>query len=550
MKLWPEKRWAKALVILGCLVFVMVLLHLPIPQKIKIGPDTTVISGPLNPDGTVNYVAALDAICAKGVTAENNAAPLLLEALGPEVIAEKVRDKVLERLAIRLEPNAPGRFVAWENRTQRQTPTTTSCPSQPAEPLEAIAAKKVEKSQQETTTRPDGELSEDAEKSEDTGPCDGDIMDMLDEGQVHPDLEPWLKENAKALDLVTQACQRPRLYIPLVSQSDPPTCDDLLLSTNSSMRAVAKALVMRAGYRHTQGDLVGAWSDVLTTHRLARLVAQEPMLIEYLVATAIDSLAATEAQSLATHGGLTAQQAKDMLKDMDNLDPVGDLARCFDRSERFYFLDMLTMLRRGRIEGFGFQGYEQMQMFKESLLDYNLMMRITNKWYDRIVEAEKLPSMEGRKQALQALSAEVEAAVQRTVQPGNIAKMVAMGIAGWPARKYVTEGITNLLLGNLLPPVEMLVDVEGQYNQRYDLERLALAMAGYHAQNGRWPRELGELVPAFLEAIPPDRFSGKALIYKPTEKGYTLYGVGMNRKDDGGSDVRKRGKDDIVVSVK
>ena len=84
--------------------------------------------------------------------------------------------------------------------------------------------------------------------------------------------------------------------------------------------------------------------------------------------------------------------------------------------------------------------------------------------------------------------------------------------------------------------------------QSRDLERLAIAIAGFHAQAGRWPNELSELFPDFTETIPRDRFSGQALIYRASQSGYVLYSVGRNGKDDGGEPAPWHG--DIVVSVK
>ena len=44
-----------------------------------LGKDTTVITEPLHPDGTVNYIPALNALLSQGVTNDNNAALLLLQ---------------------------------------------------------------------------------------------------------------------------------------------------------------------------------------------------------------------------------------------------------------------------------------------------------------------------------------------------------------------------------------------------------------------------------------------------------------------------------------
>jgi hypothetical protein len=65
-------------------------------------------------------------------------------------------------------------------------------------------------------------------------------------------------------------------------------------------------------------------------------------------------------------------------------------------------------------------------------------------------------------------------------------------------------------------------------------ELLAFELARYHADNGKYPAKLLDLVPKYAKAIPGDVYSGKDLIYKPHAKGYEVYSVGLNGQDDGG----------------
>jgi hypothetical protein len=46
------------------------------------------------------------------------------------------------------------------------------------------------------------------------------------------------------------------------------------------------------------------------------------------------------------------------------------------------------------------------------------------------------------------------------------------------------------------------------------------------------------LVPKFLPAIPTDPFDGHSLRYKKLAKGYVVYSVGEDGKDDGGVEPR------------
>lgn len=58
------------------------------------------------------------------------------------------------------------------------------------------------------------------------------------------------------------------------------------------------------------------------------------------------------------------------------------------------------------------------------------------------------------------------------------------------------------------------------------------------------------LTPAYLPEMPQDIFGGTALIYRGTGKGYLLYSLGINEKDDGahghGDDP---GVDDLVIRI-
>src|SRR3954454_4780613 len=55
----------------------------PPKAKVTVGRDTTYVTGPLDKDGYVDYVAARNQRQAEGVTAESNANVLIWKALGP-----------------------------------------------------------------------------------------------------------------------------------------------------------------------------------------------------------------------------------------------------------------------------------------------------------------------------------------------------------------------------------------------------------------------------------------------------------------------------------
>ncbi|KPK85848.1 MAG: hypothetical protein AMJ81_02500 [Phycisphaerae bacterium SM23_33] len=77
---------------------------------ITVSPQTTYLTSPLNPDGTVNYVAAINAVYGRGVTPDNNAAIPMIRAFGPDVLKEETRREVFDRLQMPAAPQKGGYF--------------------------------------------------------------------------------------------------------------------------------------------------------------------------------------------------------------------------------------------------------------------------------------------------------------------------------------------------------------------------------------------------------------------------------------------------------
>lgn len=56
----------------------------------------------------------------------------------------------------------------------------------------------------------------------------------------------------------------------------------------------------------------------------------------------------------------------------------------------------------------------------------------------------------------------------------------------------------------------------------------------FKQKNGAYPDKLDKLAPEFLENIPVDPFTGKALIYRKVDAGFIFYSLGPNQQDDNG----------------
>ena len=503
------------------------------PVEIIVSRETTHILGPLNPDGTPNYVKYLDDKYAEGVTPENNAAPLLLRALGPKLLPPHVRAESLRRLNLPADIfDGDKHFIGWYDRAR-------------AAMTDANGA-----SDANSASLPGQEEDELAD-----GPSVNDVVEMLLAGQVHPDLEAWLASNAEPLDLACQASAKDRYYMPLVSTSTPPMMLDVSVPSFCGFRDCAEALAARAILKISRGDPRGAWDDVLAAHRLARLLGQTPILLCQMVALDMEETASRAGIVLATTGSMTAEQLRELSDKLNALGPVTDIVRTIDEGERFSGLDAAILVSRG----VDVQTLFSMGPFRRNglYLDTNQMLRDMNAWYDRMVKPMRLPRFQGRKEAQKAFDDErMEFAIQR----GTRATPLRMGLlkfGGRLTRQALTEVTSDYMVCCMLPSSATACDLEDQHKMAFEIETLAVALACFHREHARWPTELKELCPSLLKVVPADRFSVKPLVYRPTENGYLLYSVGQNLTDDGGQrEPRGSGKspderkDDIVAEVK
>src|SRR6516225_7174616 len=73
-------------------------------KKFPVGKATTVVEGPLDKDGYVDYEAALNERLGKGITPEKNANVLLWKAMGPTPEGAKMPAEFFKHLGIAEPP--------------------------------------------------------------------------------------------------------------------------------------------------------------------------------------------------------------------------------------------------------------------------------------------------------------------------------------------------------------------------------------------------------------------------------------------------------------
>jgi hypothetical protein len=108
-----------------------------------------------------------------------------------------------------------------------------------------------------------------------------------------------------------------------------------------------------------------------------------------------------------------------------------------------------------------------------------------------------------------------------------------------------------LLAEIIIPTYDAIFDRVTDTHALQRVTMTALALRLYRKENGRYPENLQQLVPKYLPSVLIDPYDGKPLRYRKLQKGFKVWSVGGNRKDDGGVKVRDwQRKGDLVLESK
>jgi hypothetical protein len=499
------------------------------PVALTISKETTYITGPLGKDGYVDYVAALNERFQAGVTPDNNAAVHFLKAMGPVNGNPQYCDEYCKMLGIQPLPEKGDYFVPLDTYAKTSPEAGQKLSEEEREKGADLYAEQLTRAMKRAWSK-----------------------------KEFPVLAGWLTANEKPMALLVAASKRPRRYDPLISADG--SVITALVPAITHYREAARALAARAMFRTDQGQVDDAWEDLLACHRLARLVGQGPTLIDALVAVAVDGIACAGDQGLLQHGQLTPAQIAKMRADLAKLPSLPKMVDAINVGERFMGLDCVTMISRKGVDSLtnlsGGGKAKSKGLFTLLMddavavsIDWDQVLRMSNQWYDRMADAMGKPTRAERQAGLDKVNDDL----RKLAAAAKDWKSIGMSMLSGP-RHATSERIGQLLMSLLLPAVTACANAEDRGTMKFEVTRLAFAVAAYRADRGAYPARLADLSPAYVAQVPKDIFNASELHYRQEADGFLLYSVGPNGKDDGGKgyDDRQAGGeewDDLVVRV-
>ena len=494
-KHWSVRRWFftfLGLLWVGLLAWAMLEMFTP---HYQVSRATTFVTAPLNPDGTVNFPAALNAANSRGVTPQNNAAVALLKILGAHVLLGTAGDRTaaLAAMGIATLPQA-GAFTSFNDYLKAADFGLPAHHSRPATTLGRMRL------HYQINAAIDAELYR------------YNNINKPWKSAEHPLVARWLESQRHVISMVRAAVRLPRYFAPLLPFKRHGMLNYMF--SPAYVELLRDLLRMDALEKIGAGKSARAWRDIQAIHRLGALVRQQrPTLIELFISLSGEAQADELIGQFAASGISSSGQLRAYLAETKKWPIVGGLRASINFGDRLAELNIIQGLfeRQNRIAAkqYGFRGFIPLH-FGQGMAQYN-------RWVNQFVAALRPAGYAVRRQAILRQTDRIMAASPRGWR-GILAKL----------------NVLHDMLTQMMPDFSQALRVEYAVRTRQVLARVALALAAYRGKHGGYPATLSRLVPNYFTVIPTDPFIDRPLHYTANKTGYLLYSVGPNLRDDRG----------------
>jgi hypothetical protein len=286
-----------------------------------------------------------------------------------------------------------------------------------------------------------------------------------------------------------------------------PIIQHISMSHLSAMRQATRALGAHLHFAADAGDIdeaLTAWEAMLA---LGRVGLQSTIVIDHLVGTAITAYACGRAKADLLARELTPQQLRQMASAMDRHQPTGALTLAL-RGERIIALETID-------HAYGEGGLS-------GLLDVDVTLPTG-------ARGEEL-----RREEQAFMQQQFEWLIKTSRKPAWEMLEIFDSTEDHVPDHLEVSSIT-------LPAFRAIGRSHAQLQTELDGMRLMIAVERMQAATGAYPDALDALVPAYIEFLPPDPYTGETFRYRlfgegedPYGRGYLLYSVGLDRIDHGG----------------
>lgn len=347
--------------------------------------------------------------------------------------------------------------------------------------------------------------------------------ERLKNRQLWRDAKTLIDKKQPMFTALATASRMPECQFPVKWQSGFST----LFPHYAPLRELSRWNAADALLKAKAGDMDAAADAIETGIRMSNSIKDEHFMISILVRVSMLQTALAALHDCAEIGSINAVQAQQLDAALSQIDMADGFVNSMmgERAQGFDFFDGVQSKHFTHLEGLFGDGC--VQGYASRILGTSLGRPLLNsdkEYYARFmakqIELARMPYYKYEK-------------ARKTVKLDPYLD----------APKYA-------LLSRVICPVFGRARlVSDTADASVAVTHTGLGLIAYRERYGCYPQALSELSAKLRWSVPKDPFTGKSLVYKRTENGFTLYSVGSNMVDEGGKapDPRKSPTDADVV---
>jgi hypothetical protein len=334
---------------------------------------------------------------------------------------------------------------------------------------------------------------------------------------VSPDkIRPILAKSQDALAVAEEASKMPRCRFPVNYEAGA----GALFPHLSHLREITRLWAARARLNAMEGRPAEAISDVEAILSVARQLNDEPVLVTKLVQYSSIALADRGLKSVLESSSPTAQELQPLYDEVAKIDLYSAFVHALE-GERALGLWVFDTLQKNPAQLSALDGGDEGVFL--SKLTQMPGYRVVSEPYLRKDELFYLKRMDKQ--------IELAKAHRRPEREGPVSNTSDGSIFKDEHIRFPWYALISKLM---LPSFVVASEKRDQAVATLSLMQGAMALSVYKQQTGQYPSNVTEVVTKTGWSLNKDPFTDRDLTYHREGKGYLLYSLGPNGRDDGG----------------
>jgi hypothetical protein len=301
----------------------------------------------------------------------------------------------------------------------------------------------------------------------------------------------------------------------------------------SAARDLAELSTLRTELWAYQGKGDKAVESAITALRMRRIFEPRPILIAYLMRLAITSLPVSEVPLILRYGNPSAQGLEPFSRAVIEMEESYSMTRVY-MGERAYELAFWREFRPASPYVSLLCGTFSHE--EDSRLIQSVPYRWWGWWIEPLARTWLVSLLRTHSRMIEAASkpwAEMPDAMKKVAEESKSPFLYTNIVGTNPA---ASGEDTSLLVASTLA--------------RTRCAYVAVMIERYERAKHKLPDGLADVEAQFGVKMPSDPFTGNSLIYRKKDRGYVVYSVGQDKKDDGGEELAEFDSGDCGLFIR